>query len=83
LHPRKDVGGSADLDGRGFFDTLLASSIPAFEFQRCLALGKDSLDFDNLVVGFIGKGGKHRLVPLCRTAKKSLEVLHCFGAREK
>jgi len=40
--------------------------------SEALGLSKEDMDFDNLVIKVIGKGGKHRLVPFSMELRKSV-----------
>jgi hypothetical protein len=59
LHPRKDVGGSADHDGGGFFDTLLVAATAketsevALKVLECVTLGRA----DNIQDGWESQAG--------------------------
>jgi integrase/recombinase XerD len=75
----KDIGALLAFNPARVSKTLRRAHLVALtildtglRIAEVLSLGKENLDFDNLVIRVIGKGGKHRLVPFSAELRKSL-----------
>lgn len=68
-----------DIRDRAMFELTYSCGLRS---EEVLTLGLDSIDFDDEVIRVLGKGSKHRLVPVGEPARRAIE-LYLARARPK